>query len=208
MKKRQILLISPQSWGVNYVSKHHYALEMAQSGCEVYFINPLVFDSVLTFSMKQFTKDSNLHIIEYHVPRLLYYLRFHLRLLYDLIINTYVISAINNLSAYDELWCFDFLIFNSLKKIIAGKKILFVSDKPANDNLKKIIASSDFIVAVSEYLLSLIDHDENNKIFINHGLSKYFAFLAEKRLKVIRYVPNNPIEVGYAGNLRIGKKLD
>jgi len=37
---KTILLISPQSWGNMFVSKHHYALELARAGNTVYFLNP------------------------------------------------------------------------------------------------------------------------------------------------------------------------
>ncbi len=37
---KTILLISPESWGKSFVSKHHYAVELAKKGNIVYFLNP------------------------------------------------------------------------------------------------------------------------------------------------------------------------
>ena len=37
---KTILLISPEGWGDNYVSKHHYANTLARKGNKVYFLNP------------------------------------------------------------------------------------------------------------------------------------------------------------------------
>ena len=37
LKNKKILLISPQSWGTMFVAKHHYAIELAKLGNEVYF---------------------------------------------------------------------------------------------------------------------------------------------------------------------------
>ena len=37
---KKIIIISPESWGINFVSKHHYAKELANKGNEVYFLNP------------------------------------------------------------------------------------------------------------------------------------------------------------------------
>lgn len=36
----QILLISPEAWGPNFVSKHHYATTLARAGHTVWFLNP------------------------------------------------------------------------------------------------------------------------------------------------------------------------
>jgi glycosyltransferase involved in cell wall biosynthesis len=37
--KKNILLISPEPWNYVFVSKHHYAIELAKKGNQVYFIN-------------------------------------------------------------------------------------------------------------------------------------------------------------------------
>ncbi len=37
---KTILFISPGPWGINHVSKHHYAIELAKIGNDVYFLNP------------------------------------------------------------------------------------------------------------------------------------------------------------------------
>lgn len=37
---KTILIISPEPWGKMMISKHHYALELAKLGNEVYFLNP------------------------------------------------------------------------------------------------------------------------------------------------------------------------
>ena len=36
---KNILLISPEPWGDNHVSKHHYALELVKKGANVFFLN-------------------------------------------------------------------------------------------------------------------------------------------------------------------------
>ena len=40
LTKKNILLISPEPWGINRVSKHHYATELAKRGNNVYYLNP------------------------------------------------------------------------------------------------------------------------------------------------------------------------
>ncbi len=40
LDNKVILIISPQAWGKMFLSKHHYAIELAKLGNEVYFLNP------------------------------------------------------------------------------------------------------------------------------------------------------------------------
>src|SRR4030081_3223301 len=40
LKNKTILLISPQGWGPMFLSKHHYAIELAKRGNTIYFLNP------------------------------------------------------------------------------------------------------------------------------------------------------------------------
>ena len=40
LKDKVILIISPQPWYQLFVSKHHYAIELAKYGNTVYFLNP------------------------------------------------------------------------------------------------------------------------------------------------------------------------
>ena len=35
-----ILIISPEAWNGHFVSKHHYAVSLANRGYKVYFLNP------------------------------------------------------------------------------------------------------------------------------------------------------------------------
>ena len=40
LTNKTILIISPQAWGIMFLSKHHYAIELARRGNRVYFLNP------------------------------------------------------------------------------------------------------------------------------------------------------------------------
>ena len=40
LRNKTILIISPQAWGKMFLSKHHYAIELAKRGNAVYFLNP------------------------------------------------------------------------------------------------------------------------------------------------------------------------
>ena len=38
MNKQRIFILSPQHWGTMFLSKHHYAIEFAKMGNEVFFL--------------------------------------------------------------------------------------------------------------------------------------------------------------------------
>ncbi|NJO25249.1 MAG: hypothetical protein HC867_04930 [Bacteroidia bacterium] len=40
LENKRILILSPQAWGTMFLSKHHYAVELAKKGNTVYFLNP------------------------------------------------------------------------------------------------------------------------------------------------------------------------
>ena len=37
---KKAIVVSPQSWGKMFISKHHYAVELSKLGYEVFFVNP------------------------------------------------------------------------------------------------------------------------------------------------------------------------
>lgn len=45
LRDKTVYLISPERWGKMRISKHHYALELADRGCTVYFIEPPTLDT-------------------------------------------------------------------------------------------------------------------------------------------------------------------
>jgi len=48
MVNKTILLISPEAWGTNFVSKHHYASYLAKNNT-VYFLNPVLSSKINPF---------------------------------------------------------------------------------------------------------------------------------------------------------------
>lgn len=67
MKGKTILLISPEPWGENFVSKHHYANYLSKENT-VYFLNPAHGFSKNPFGniqLKQKNIKPNLHVLDY-----------------------------------------------------------------------------------------------------------------------------------------------
>src|SRR5579862_3671957 len=88
---KTILVISPQAWGDMLISKHHYALELARRGNQVYFLNPPDNDH---WNLKGPDKRIQIRVSKvnpnlYLVDQLLYFpylLKYHARGLYNLLI--------------------------------------------------------------------------------------------------------------------------
>ena len=59
-KRKNILLISPEPWGQNFVSKHHYATTLAKQQNTVYFLNP----PTSTYKIRS-TQYDDLYVIDY-----------------------------------------------------------------------------------------------------------------------------------------------
>jgi len=67
MKNKTILLISPEAWGQNHVSKHLYAKYLAQEN-KVFFINPVSSSKknpLGTIDCKMETIEPNLIVVDY-----------------------------------------------------------------------------------------------------------------------------------------------
>lgn len=70
LHNKTILLISPQSWGKMFLSKQHYAIELAKKGNKVYFLNPPNENSIQqTEAIEIISSDisSNLFLINHKI---------------------------------------------------------------------------------------------------------------------------------------------
>jgi hypothetical protein len=204
------LLISPQPWGKMYLSKHNYAIELAEAGNKVYFLNPPVYKKISTgFNLKVREELPNLYLVDYFLSVPLHILRFKARPVYDFIIRNSLIRAINKLGPIDELWCFEPNIFSSFKEFNAKKKVLFIVDQHDNSTLKKLAANSDRIVTISSLILEYFQFSDKPKLLLNHGLNKTFTKLANDRLtNGNSYTAQTPVKVAYVGNLLQGNRMD
>jgi hypothetical protein len=127
------LLISPQPWGKMFLSKHNYAIELAEAGNKVYFLNPPTYKRFSAKLNVRVQKEmSNLFLIDYDLSMPVHVLRFKARRVYDLIINNSLIRQINKLADFDELWCFEPNIFSGFRPFNAKKKLLFIVDQHDN----------------------------------------------------------------------------
>lgn len=191
---KSILIISPESWGINYVSKHHYALELSKNN-QVYFLNPPSSDNRIQ------KVNEKLIVIDYRpvirgINRLPAILRNYL--------NTLDIRKLEKrceIKSFDIIWSFDPFRFQNLKLFHSQLSIYHAVDVH-NATLEKEISSTAHIVfATCEIIRVKILPDNPNVFNIGHGVSEHF-FKGEREIK---RNPDKP-KVCMMGNLL--RKID
>ena len=191
---KRILLISDQSWDHIKLSKHHYAMELAKLGNEVYYLRPPNKNrKYVKFVNTKITK--NLYVIENSLF-LPYKLKFHFPFLFNLLMSYQVKKINKHCGKIDIIWSFS-ILYTDLKKFNADLRIYHLMDMLHDKEFTKTGNSSDFIFGVTKSIISKFDH--KNKFLINHGLSHIFLKNEYNPPKPT----HNPINVGYCGNLNV-----
>jgi hypothetical protein len=185
----KILLISPEAWGRFWVSKHHYANELARRGANVWFLNP----PEKHWSLRKL--PNNISIITYkHIKGINKYPKqvrdFLNRKIIDKI---YQFGGINH---PDIVWHFDPFRFQNMKLFGAKKTIYHQVDRHHAILEKIVIESSDLALTVSPYF-SNAENDPKSKLnAIGHSLPDHFM------LDDHSFSRNTQIKIGYLGNLQ------
>lgn len=197
-KDKRVLILSPNSWGDMHISKHHYALVLANLGNDVYFLNPPNINGPF-LSLKKIS--NNLTIIDYSpIYRGKKYLpNFVFKFLIWLQINIIQFKISGKI---DVLWSFTTSFFFHLKWFKAGFHIFHPVDQLNSKLAVNIGKESDVIFTCSEYILDELKDINRPKIVVSHGVSPFFV-----NFEYDYWRKNNEINVCYVGNLFI-KNLD
>lgn len=189
---KRILILSPQKWDGLFVSKHHYAIELAKKGNQVYFLGPPDKNSSLEL---QPTAIENLFVVHH---RLFFNrkLRFHLRWLFDFLIQKHIKLVIRCIGKVDIVWCFELNLYKNLNWFDASFKIFHPVDHLNEAWQYKIGKSADVIFSVADNILEKFNTLDTPKFFINHGLSE--SYCQPNTLDT-----SNSIRFAYIGNLMI-----
>jgi predicted nuclease of predicted toxin-antitoxin system len=176
------------------ISKHHYAIELAKKGNEVYFINP-ISNNHFNVLIEAHPEYENLFIVNsgfYFIEQFRF--RFN--------IGFYLITKINNErikkkinKKIDVIWNFDFLgycHFSSFKKAL---KIAHPVDFTKKKYLK-YAKGADVVFSVANEIIEEFSFLKVPSFFINHGISE--EFIQEFNHSKIN---KNSLKVGYIGNL-------
>lgn len=197
LRNKRILIVSPQGWDDGrFVSKHHYASELALRGNQVFFLGPPNGDKDITIKP---TKVKHLSVIS-HRFKFNRSIRFHLRWLYDVLAKQHVRSINKVTGKIDIVWCFEPNLYTSLTWFNADFNIYHPVDIIDKREQLNVGNSADVIFSVADNILDRFNNTKTLKQFINHGLSKEFTIHSETH-------QNSSVKFAYIGNLMI-KGLD
>jgi hypothetical protein len=199
-------VISPQRWGAVFISKHHYAEELAKSGEQVYFVNPPSF-GLMSKVRLSFVKHGqySIGIIDYNIPFIIRRMHNRAPFVYEMYMQTFVVPRINKLCRnIKEAWIFNADFVHDVKKMKAEKHIVFYADMVHWNQWKKQLRKADLFVTVSEYIFKTCGDWCKRKLLINHGLAGEFTEVTDAD----NTITSETINAGYIGNLMIGDVLD
>ena len=197
IRNKTILLISPQSWGKMFISKHHYAVELAKCGNQVYFLNPP--DQTLTkrISIKAIEQYPGLFIIEHRLwfP---YIIKYHAIPLFHLLMYAQVKAILRKMARpMDIVWSFDLGHLYPFRFFSATTyKIFHPVDEPLTKDAIDAAKGANMIISVTREILEKYDSYQVPKYLVNHGVSDDFL-KPQPGLKK----DNDVICVGFSGNL-------
>lgn len=195
---KTILIVSPQAWGTMFLSKHHYAVELARAGNRVFFLNPPVdslSDQVVITPSKEY---EGLFIIQ-HKLFFPYNLKFHAIPVFHFLMRWQIRKILNAISVpLDIVWSFDIgnlypLNFFPTKAL----KIFHPVDEPLNKVAFDSGRGAQVIFSVTKEILQKYHDVPASKVFINHGVNE--LFLDPQSFQ--RQSEGQKIKVGLSGNL-------
>ena len=195
LKAQTILLISPQKWGKMFLSKHHYALELAKRGNEVIYMNTPSVSSSILGEISQHESIDNLFILDYKT-----FFPIRLKTISSVLFNflmkiqVFLILRKNNLN-FDLVWSFESGLFKNYKWFNATKTIFFPVDEPKPGDVYKNL-NYDFLFSVTDEIINKYSRSNCKKKLINHSISSHFTN------EISGEFPNDEkIKTCYIGNL-------
>jgi hypothetical protein len=200
---KTILVISPQAWGNMLISKHHYALELARRGNQVYFLNPPDNDH---WNLKGTDKRIKIHVSNldpnlFLVDQVLYFpylLKFHARNIYNLLIKKQIRNLLEVIGKpVDIIWSFDLGNLFPLSYFKEGVyKVFHPVDEPGDRRAILAAKGADIIFSVTHEILDKYENYKVRRCFINHGLADEFAEVYYEN-----EVRPDRVQAGMSGNL-------
>jgi len=193
---KNILLISPEEWGTNMVSKHHYALALAKSNNLVFFLNP---PSSSYAEIEIISGPENIRIINYS-PFIRGTNNFKGRLLpIANLFNGIDIKKIKKAigCSIDIVWNFDPYRFQNFSLFKPALGIFHPVDFIHHPIDLTPARTCDIIFSVAKPILDYYESVSTPRFFVNHGLSPVFL----EEMEVEEKKEDAIIRCGYVGNL-------
>jgi hypothetical protein len=197
---KTILMISPQAWGKMFVSKHHYAVELAKNGALVYFLNPPDQENWQPggeINIQRSEQQDNLFLIDHRLS-FSYNIKFHFIGLFHLLMRSHVKKILRKIGRpVDIVWSFDLGHLYPFSHFPAASyKLFHPVDEPLNKTAIDSAGGARAILSVTKEILEKYHAFDVPKHFINHGVTGDFLEAFD-----IDPMPGNPVRVGFSGNL-------
>jgi hypothetical protein len=163
-----ILIISPESWNGHFVSKHHYAVTLANNGYKVYFLNPP--NNALTHIKIEETKYKNLWTVS--APQVAKGLRFYPKVLRNFVERRWLENLEGQIGEkFTTVWLFENSRFYDMGFAGDRLKIYHQVDLNQNFHVKEAASSADICFCTTDFIKDrLVPY--NAKVFkIHHGVT-------------------------------------
>jgi glycosyltransferase involved in cell wall biosynthesis len=192
LKSKNILIVSPESWGQLFVSKHHYAKSLALRNNCVFFLNP----PSEKYSVKR-SEIENLWIVDY--PGFPKGMRFAPAFLQRFFI-AQTFKKLEKLTGicFDIIWSFDnsvFFDFSALSKKVI--KISHIVDLNQDFQVARSASSADVCFGTNKYICERFLLHNRNTFKIPHGVNLKDQIVSDR---VVLPGTNN-FKALYMGNL-------
>jgi len=174
LQNKNILIISPESWGTSFVSKHHYAQLLAEHGNKVFFLNP---PSPKLEGVRTTRISEQLSVIDYApavrgTNRLWRFLRdFFNRM------TVYKIQTESIRCQLDIVWSFDPFRFQNLQQWGAACAIYHPVDVHQCPLELDVVRSADMVFSTAQLLLDRfgdVPERTTPRMLVHHGLAQHF----------------------------------
>lgn len=199
-KNKSVLLISPEPWQGNFVSKHHYAQALARRGLNVYFLNPPV-DGVEAFRVK--AVDEGGRIFEVSSAQVATGLRFYPGWIRRWLEARWLLK-LENLAGlkFDVIWLFENSRFYDLD--FAGNRLKIYHQVDLNQNFQVETAAktADICFSTTDFISHRLQAYNSSVYKIHHGVSVSKDLPKLSDVMAGNFKPEK-VNAGYIGNLDI-----
>ena len=201
-RNKVIFIISSDRWGTMKVSKHHYALELADMNCRVFFIEPpkLTYTGI---DIRQCPDHPMISIVNY--KPMFRGKRFLPAFLFSFLLKQQVKALLKKIDEKpDVVWSFQGYLFENLGWFGAPVNIFFAADQFYYKELPPEVYSASLLLGVSDTIFDRLKTSGRPAFQINHGLQKSFVDGAQILLKQgVSISAGKEMVAGYSGNLRM-----
>jgi glycosyltransferase involved in cell wall biosynthesis len=202
LRNKTVFLISPERWGKMRISKHHYALELADRGCTVYFIEPPTLDTI-GVRITPTPDHPRVQVVTY--KPVFRGERFLPAGIFEWLLRRQIRQLIRKIGRKpDVVWCFQSFLFRDLRWFGAPIRIFFLADQFNKPGIPPEVDTATLTLAVSDTIHDRIKAGGRPVCRVNHGLQRPFHEALISRLNEGTLTPSAPPKVvGYLGNLRM-----